>query len=86
MLSVWVAAEELEPELLRLDPRIAERDSAFVAQQRETGDFRPRLPRLAEDPGTRLHRRPACAVLLDQCSEQIARLRRRAVTRAAASR
>src|SRR5690606_28550141 len=30
MLSVWVAAEELEPELFRLDPRVAERDSAFV--------------------------------------------------------
>lgn len=35
MLAVWIAAEELEPELIRLDPILLERDSPFVALQRE---------------------------------------------------
>lgn len=35
MLAIWVAAEELEPELMRLDPILLEVDSPFVALQRE---------------------------------------------------
>ncbi|MFO7953938.1 site-specific recombinase [Thioalkalivibrio sp.] len=79
MLSIWVAAEELEPELLRLDPSIAERNSAFVAQEREISayvlDYRTAL----EDPNhERMDDRHA-RVLLEQCGEQIARLRRQAI-------
>ena len=81
MLSVWVAAEELEPELLRLDPRIAERDSAFVAQQREMATFIDRYRDWSTEPSGRQYYDDRHAqVLLDQCSEQIERLRRRAVT------
>jgi len=80
MLSVWVAAEELEPELLRLDPRIAERDSAFVAQQREMATFIERYRNWSTDPsGSEYYDDRHAQVLLDQCSEQIERLRRRAV-------
>lgn len=39
MLAVWVAAEELEPEFLRLDPDIADHHSAFVALQREVARY-----------------------------------------------
>ena len=82
MLSVWVAAEELEPELLRLDPRIAERDSAFVAQQREMATFIGRYRDWSADPsGSPYYDDRHAQVLLDQCSEQIERLRRRAVKR-----
>lgn len=35
MLSVWIAAEDLEPELMRLDPILLDRDSPFMALQRE---------------------------------------------------
>jgi site-specific recombinase len=81
MLSLWVAAEELEPELLRLDPRIAERDSAFVAQQRELAAFVQAYRAWIEDPAREFVDDRHARVLLEQCSEQIARLRRRAVTR-----
>lgn len=37
MLSIWVAAEDLEPELMRLEPKLLEADSPFVALQREVG-------------------------------------------------
>ncbi len=81
MLSVWIAAEELEPELLRLDPEIAERDSAFVAQQRELAAFVAAYRDWAEDPAKPFHDDRHARVLLEQCSEQIAHLRKRAVTR-----
>ncbi len=35
MLSIWLAAEEMEPELMRLDPGLFDADSPFVALQRE---------------------------------------------------
>lgn len=35
MLSVWIAAEELEPELTRLDPKLLQVESAFVALHHE---------------------------------------------------
>lgn len=82
MLSIWVAAEELEPELLRLDPGIAERNSAFVAQQREIATYVERYREWLMDPaGATFHDDRHARVLFDQCSEQIERLRRLAVTR-----
>ncbi|WP_265410875.1 site-specific recombinase [Actinobacillus pleuropneumoniae] len=35
MLSIWIAAEDLEPELIRLDPTLLDADSPFVALQKE---------------------------------------------------
>ncbi|WP_019626287.1 site-specific recombinase [Thioalkalivibrio sp. ALJT] len=80
MLSIWIAAEELEPELLRLDPTIAERNSAFVAQEREISAYVRDYRRALEEPDhTRMDDRHA-RVLLQQCSEQVERLRQRAIT------
>ncbi|WP_038051388.1 site-specific recombinase [Thioalkalivibrio sp. ALJ1] len=80
MLSIWIAAEELEPELLRLDPSIAERNSAFVAQEREISAYVRDYRLWLEDPDyERVDDRHA-RVLLEQCKEQIDRLRRRAIT------
>lgn len=79
MLSVWVAAEELEPNLVRLDPRIIQKDSAFVAQQRELSRFVEHYTRwLNGDEDAYLDDAHA-RVLLEQCAAEIARLRRRAV-------
>ncbi|MBJ7862587.1 recombinase [Neisseria meningitidis] len=36
MLSVWTASEAIEPDLIRIAPRLLEADSSFVALQRET--------------------------------------------------
>nr|WP_205747971.1 site-specific recombinase [Desulfuromonas acetexigens] len=81
MLSIWGAAEELEPELMRLDPELSQSDSAFVALQREIALYveqaRARLnqPDLPESDDS--HAR----VLLDQCREQLARFRKKILTR-----
>lgn len=39
MLSIWIAAEDLEPELMRLDPRLLDADSPFIALQREVSGW-----------------------------------------------
>lgn len=39
MLSIWIAAEDLEPELMRLDPILLDLDSPFVALQREVSHW-----------------------------------------------
>ena len=74
MLSIWVAAEELEPEFTRIEPKLMEVDSAFVALHQE-------ISRLVAH-----YRRPDCKeafdtahleVMMDQCRQQVERLRKR---------
>ncbi|MEX2479684.1 MAG: hypothetical protein WD928_02370 [Gammaproteobacteria bacterium] len=83
MLAVWVAAKELDPELQRLDPRIADRDSAFVALQRELALFVADYSRWLDSRGDAdaFHDDAHAQVLLEQCSAQVERLRKRAVQR-----
>lgn len=81
MLSIWVAAEELEPDLVRLDPRLISRNSAFVGFQREMGEFiRDYESWKAGDKEDRrddVHAR----VLLDQCTAEVTFYRRQSVKR-----
>lgn len=39
MLSIWIAAEEMEPELMRLEPALLDADSPFVSLQREVANW-----------------------------------------------
>lgn len=72
MLSVWVAAEALEPDLIRIDPRLLDVNSSFVALQRETS-------KLAEHYQTQTapYDTAHIEVMLDQCRNQVERLRRK---------
>ena len=74
MLSIWVAAEELEPEFTRIEPKLMEVDSAFVALHQE-------ISRLVAH-----YRQPDCEeafdtahleVMMEQCRQQVERLRKR---------
>ncbi|MFO7551661.1 MAG: site-specific recombinase [Haliea sp.] len=78
MLSIWFAAEELEPEILRLDPKVVTRDSAFVAQQRELSLFIRDYQQWLDDKVERYddeHLR----VLFSQCHDALTSLRKRTV-------
>ncbi len=81
MLAVWVAAEELEPEFLRLDPDIADHHSAFVALQREVARYVEIYRTWLTDNTAEFHDDKHIRVLLEQCRAQIERLRKRAVMR-----
>jgi len=80
MLSIWVAAEELEPDLVRLEPCMISRDSAFVGFQRETASFVRDCKAWLTGDKTRQLDDAHVRVLLDQCSSEIAFFRRRSVT------
>ncbi len=83
MLAMWIAAEEIDEDLLRLDPVLADTDTAFIALNRELSTFVSEArQRLVDDqtPATALVDASHAFVLLRQCDAQVARLRKRAVT------
>jgi site-specific recombinase len=78
VLSYWIAACGMEPELLRLEPSLETHESPFVAQNQEMTDYLERYPEqwgrpvLAECDDRHLR------VLFAQCQEVIERVRRNA--------
>lgn len=79
MLSVWVAAEALEPGLIRLDKQLLNRDSPFVALKREVALWLQAKFEHQEVDDAHL------TVMLDQCRQQIAQLRKKGVVAGAGS-
>lgn len=71
MLSIWVAAEELEPDLIRLDKKLLNRDSPFVALQREVQHWVE--ARTEDKPFDDGH----LYVMLNQCRRQVDTLRKK---------
>ncbi|MCK5873536.1 MAG: site-specific recombinase [Alcanivoracaceae bacterium] len=80
MLSIWVAAEELEPDLVRLEPRMQERESAFVGLQRELSSFVRDYEAWMGGDESRWHDAAHARVMLDQCAKEIAWFRKRSVS------
>ncbi len=71
MLSIWVAAEALEPDLIRLDPKLLDRDSPFVALKREVSYWLRAKASSDEFDDSHLY------VMLDQCRKQVETLRKK---------
>ncbi|GHG69650.1 recombinase [Alishewanella longhuensis] len=78
MLSVWIAAEEMEPDLMRLDKRLNNIDSAFIALHRELNLLVVHARKRQQDPELSPYDCAHYHVMVAQCYEQIDRLRRRA--------
>lgn len=77
MLAIWVAAEEIEPDLMRLDRRLSSMDSPFIALSREMNVFVASGRQQLTEPDTMLHDTAHLDVMLDQSRDQLERLRRR---------
>ncbi|WP_333607270.1 site-specific recombinase [Arsukibacterium sp.] len=77
MLAIWVAAEEIEPELMRLDRRLSQIDSPFIALNREINAFVDSARRQLADAGQPLLQTDHLQVMMAQSREQLERLRRR---------
>lgn len=77
MLSVWIAAEEMEPDLMRLDKRLNNIDSAFIALHRELNLLVIHARRQQQEPELPAYDCAHYHVMMAQCSEQVDRLRRR---------
>ncbi|CAM5415085.1 recombinase [Alishewanella longhuensis] len=78
MLSVWIAAEEMEPDLMRLDKRLNNIDSAFIALHRELNLLVVHARKRQQQPELAAYDCAHYQVMVAQCYEQIDRLRRRA--------
>lgn len=80
LLSIWVAAEELEPDLVRLDPRLKTRESPFVAFQREVAAFVRGCEVWRDTENETWPDDAHVRVLLEQCAGEIVFFRRRSVS------
>ncbi len=85
MLAIWVAAEELEPELMRIDKRLVDNDSAFIVLQRELQPFVQNMTERFEDETIERYNPDHIWVMVDQCRELVQRLRRRGAGAAGSS-
>lgn len=85
MLGIWVAAEELEPELMRIDKRLVDNDSAFIVLQRELQPFVQNMTQRLEDTTIERYNPDHIWVMMDQCRELVQRLRRRGAGAAGSS-
>ncbi|MFV2028860.1 site-specific recombinase [Neisseria sp. S1] len=72
MLSIWIAAEALEPDLIRLEPKLLEVNSAFLALQHEVNDLIDHYQH-NDTPYDTAH----IEVMLQQSRDTVARLRRK---------
>ncbi len=75
-LSYRIAAIGLEPELARVLPELRQFESPFVAQHLETQRFIEDYRRALSDGSALRHDHLHVLVLLEQCSQVIARIRR----------
>ncbi|WP_109077371.1 site-specific recombinase [Aggregatibacter kilianii] len=71
MLSIWIAAEDMEPELMRMDPTLLNADSPFVALHREVVDWLQARRNQQDFDDSHLY------VMFEQCQALIERLQKR---------
>jgi len=78
VLSYWIAAAGMEPELLKLDRALETYESPFVTQNEELLAYIDAYPHAWRNPETLLVDDKHLLVLLDQCIAVIERMRKRA--------
>ncbi len=81
MLSIWVAGEELDPDLVRVEPRIVARDSAFLGLQREIFQYCRNYEAWITGNSEMLEDDAHARVLLDQCVQTVNALRKKTVVK-----
>jgi site-specific recombinase len=81
MLSYRVSAIGLDPELVRVDPKLEEVESPFLAQNAEIVRYLRHYKTWWSAPDTPIDDSDHLTVMLDQCAEVLLRIRRRAMRR-----
>ncbi|MBR0568458.1 site-specific recombinase [Azoarcus sp. L1K30] len=79
MLSYHVSAIGLDPELVRVDPKLEELESPFLAQNAEIVRYLAHYRAWWTTPDSMLENPDHLTVMLDQCAEVLVRIRRRAM-------
>ena len=78
IISFWIAAGGMEPELLRLDPALENYESPFATQNSELVAYIDTYPHAWRKPAALISDDKHLRVLLDQCAQSIERIRKRA--------
>ena len=78
IISFWIAAGGMDPELLRLDPALELYESPFATQNAELVAYIDTYPLAWRQPAARISDDKHLRVLLDQCQQSIERIRKRA--------
>jgi len=78
VISYWIAAFGMEPELLRLEPALETYESPFVTQNNELIAYIDAYPEAWRKPEAQVIDEKHLRVLHDQCREVIDRVRKRA--------
>jgi site-specific recombinase len=78
VISYWIAALGMEPELLRLDPALETYESPFVTQNEELLAYIDAYPRAWRKPAALISDDKHLRVLHDQCLQVIEKIRKRA--------
>ena len=78
VISYWIAAFGMEPELLRLEPSLETYESPFVTQNSELIDYIDAYPAAWRNDDEQATDDKHLRILFDQCREVIARVRKRA--------
>ncbi|MDD3591956.1 MAG: hypothetical protein PHO65_04910 [Sulfurovum sp.] len=81
ILSIWIASEEFDDNFIRLDKTLLNRDSAFIALQRDINDFVHNVQEEHIDLAAMELDLRHIHVLMEQCREQVALLKKKSINR-----
>lgn len=81
ILSIWIASEEFDDNFIRLDKTLLNRDSAFIALQRDINDFVHNIQEEHIDLAAMELDLRHIHVLMEQCNEQVALLKKKSINR-----
>jgi site-specific recombinase len=79
ILSIWIASEEFDENFIRLDKRLLNRDSAFIALQRNISDFIYKIQKANKDTHSLEMDVQHIYVLIEQCNEQVHTFKKKSV-------
>ncbi len=79
ILSIWIASEEFDDNFIRLDKRLLNRDSAFIALQRSVSKLVYKIEEGKADVTSTKMDFGHIGVLIEQCNEQISTFKKKSV-------
>lgn len=81
ILSIWIASEEFDENFIHLDDTLLNRDSAFIALQRDISDFARKVQAAKIDLESAEMDFQHIQVLIKQCSDQVTSLKKKSINR-----
>ena len=79
ILSIWIASEEFDDNFIRLDKRLLNRDSAFIALQRSVSKLVYKIEEGKADVTSTKMDFGHIGVFIEQCNEQISTFKKKSV-------